>query len=207
MSVILLIRSKGVTQRDLCDQLGKKGNNFHYVVRSLETQRLIMRQSTLVREKKQGESVDYSGEPTSVVSTKSLYLPRYGMKLNLNSQQRIEILKPNWNGEEGDYGNEEVSIQDPRPAMKAICDKLEEVKGKVNVFIVVCHHCNYHHYLLNSGANIVILSEEGWEVMSLTFLLLNVHLYSYWDLRMKFSGIFFLSVANFLSNRYMLCQI
>jgi general transcription factor 3C polypeptide 1 len=136
MSVILLIRYKGVTQRDLCDQLGKKGNNFHYVVRSLESQRLIMRQSTLVREKKQGESVDYSGEPTSVVSTKSLYLPRYGMKLNLNSQQRIEILKPNSNGE-GDYGNEEVAIEDPRPAMKAICDKLEQVEGKVKIFIVV----------------------------------------------------------------------
>ncbi|KAJ3706471.1 hypothetical protein LUZ61_010176 [Rhynchospora tenuis] len=124
-------RYKGVTQRDLCDKFGKKGNNFHYVVRFLESQRLIMRQSTLVREKKQGEHVD-SGDPTSVVSTKSLYLPRYGTRLNLNSQQRIEIVKPNWNGE-GDDGNEEVSIEDPRPAMKAICDKLEEAKGKVLV--------------------------------------------------------------------------
>ncbi|KAJ1702050.1 hypothetical protein LUZ63_001829 [Rhynchospora breviuscula] len=124
-------RYKGVTQRDLCDKFGKKGNNFHYVVRFLESQRLIMRQSTLVREKKQGEHVD-SGDPTSVVSTKSLYLPRYGTRLNLNSQQRIEIVKPNWNGE-GDDVNEEVSIEDPRPAMKAICDKLEEAKGKVLV--------------------------------------------------------------------------
>lgn len=96
-----------------------------------------MRQSTLVREKKQGECVEYSGEPTSVVSTKSLYLSRYGRRLNLNSQQRIEIVKPNWNGEEGDNGNEEVSIGDPRPAMKAICDKLEEAKGKVNNLLLL----------------------------------------------------------------------
>lgn len=143
-----------------------------------------MRQSTLVREKKQGESVDYSGEPTSVVSTKSLYLPRYGMKLNLNSQQRIEILKPNSNGEEGDYGNEEVTIEDPRPAMKAICDKLEEVKGKVNIVYCYCHHGHNHHYLINCGNNIVSLFEVskmrgGGRDLVVFLILLNLHLYNY----------------------------
>jgi len=82
-----------------------------------------------------------------IKNTNSLYLSRYAKDLNMTSQQRIEITKPELLGsneetnvdalqEDGTSGadskNNDISIHDYLPAMKAICDKLEEASGKVD---------------------------------------------------------------------------
>ena len=109
-----------------------------------------MRQSSIVRTKEacsEGESKN-----SSIVSTNLIHLYRYGK--HLGSQQKLEITKEDklldclGNGDErgaaGDGGTrgcgEEMLIKDYLPAMKAICDKLEEANGKVNrlIFGLVC---------------------------------------------------------------------
>lgn len=123
-----------------------KGNNFHFIAKSLESQRLIVRQSTIIKMKDHGAEREDASQNKHVINTNSLYLSRYAKDLNMTSQQRIEITKPELLGsneeisvdafqEDGTFGNNsknDISIHDYLPAMKAICDKLEEASGKVN---------------------------------------------------------------------------
>lgn len=46
-----------------------------------------------------------------------------------------------------EYANEDVVIKDFLPALKAVCDKLEQADGKVNYVIVVCF--NYIYIVLS----------------------------------------------------------
>lgn len=102
-----------------------------------------MRQPVIVKTKE----ADCEGETksSSTVSTNLIYLPRYAKHLGV--QQRLEINKKerNFGGpgnvEETDVGGDgferepskdDVLIKDFLPAMKAICDKLEEANDKVN---------------------------------------------------------------------------
>ena len=64
-----------------------KGNNFHFIAKSLESQRLIVRQSTIIK-------VEDASQNKHVISTNSLSLSRYAKDLNMTPQQRIEIRKP-----------------------------------------------------------------------------------------------------------------
>lgn len=139
-------RTSGVTQNDLCKTFRMKGNNFHFIVKSLQSQKLIVRQSTIIKVKDHGADAEDASQNKQIINTNSLYLSRYAKNLNMNSQQRIEIIKPELLGsneesngdvlqEDGAFGvndKNDISIHDYLPAMKAICDKLEEASGKVN---------------------------------------------------------------------------
>ena len=134
-----LRRTNGVTQTELAKEFGIKGNNFFYVVRNLEYQQLIIRQSTMLRAKELADEGESGPKNTQHVTTNLLHLYRYARNLNSNSQQKIVITKPgilgsldNADGTPGDSVNDDVSIKDYLPEMKAICDKLEEASGKVN---------------------------------------------------------------------------
>ncbi|CAL9066598.1 uncharacterized protein LOC103975842 isoform X4 [Musa acuminata AAA Group] len=139
-------RTNGVTQSELGKEFRIKGNNLFYIVKHLESQHLIVRQSTIVRAKDSGTEWENAAKNNSVVSTNLLHLHRYAKNLNLNSQQRFEITRADIlegmtvdgisvNGDEisGDFAKDDVSIKDYLPEMKAICDKLEEASGKVSV--------------------------------------------------------------------------
>ncbi|XP_026434167.1 uncharacterized protein LOC113331736 [Papaver somniferum] len=138
-------RSAGVTQSQLAKEFGMKGNNIFYVVRNLECQGLVVRQSTTVRTKEsvvEGESVSNN---TSIVHTNLIHLYRYAK--HLSSQQKLEIMKgdamespkraegstSNEDATVGDHAKEDVLVMDFLPALKAVCDKLEVADGKVLV--------------------------------------------------------------------------
>ncbi|XP_074561147.1 uncharacterized protein LOC141817287 isoform X2 [Curcuma longa] len=139
-------RTKGVTQSELGKEFGIKGNNLFYIVRNLESQQLIVRQSTILRAKELGTKGEDAPTNTSVVSTNLLHLSRYAKNFNLNSQQKFEITRAdileatadiggsseNFGYASGDFSND-VSIKDYLPAMQAICEKLEEACEKVLV--------------------------------------------------------------------------
>jgi general transcription factor 3C polypeptide 1 len=78
-----------------------------------------------------------------VVSTNSLHLSRYAKQSNVSSYQRIEITERETGSDEeinvdalqeedGTLNKSHVSVHDYLPAMKAVCDKLEEASGTVN---------------------------------------------------------------------------
>ncbi|KAI5336749.1 hypothetical protein L3X38_016017 [Prunus dulcis] len=135
---LVTARTNGITQSQLAKELGIEGRNFHYAVKSLECQGLIVKQSALLKTKEAGDS--------PFVTTNMLYLYRHGK--HLGSQQKIEITKEEQtresfgNGNEspasgdnfaGKYVKEDVLVKDYLPEMKAVCDKLEEANGKVLV--------------------------------------------------------------------------
>ncbi|KAL6633936.1 hypothetical protein ACP70R_026607 [Stipagrostis hirtigluma subsp. patula] len=140
-------RTSGVTQSDLCKTFRMKGNNFHFIVKSLESQGLIARQSTIIKVKDHGAEREDASHNKQTINTNSLYLSRYAKDLNMNSHQRIQIIKPELLGsneetdvdvlqEDGASGvnsQNDVSVHDFLPAMKAICDKLDEASGKALV--------------------------------------------------------------------------
>uniref|UniRef100_A0A0E0CJQ2 Uncharacterized protein n=1 Tax=Oryza meridionalis TaxID=40149 RepID=A0A0E0CJQ2_9ORYZ len=135
-------RTSGLTERSLSKEAEIKGNNFHYVVKTLKSQGLIVGKQAIAKINTQAKRKAVSQD--KLISTNSLYLSRYAKNLNMNSYQRIEITKPKLGCNEEtnidalqedetlsvDYKND-VSIHDYLPAMKAICDKLEEASGKV----------------------------------------------------------------------------
>ncbi|GAB4838741.1 hypothetical protein Ancab_028284 [Ancistrocladus abbreviatus] len=138
---LAISRANGVTQDQLCKELGIRGNNFFYVVKTLECRGLVVRQSTIVRKK---EAFNDTASSSSPVHTNLIRLHRYASPLG--SLQRLEITKGNINYEENvrqsadsadgnfrEYGQEDVLVKDFLPAMKAICDKLEQADGKVLV--------------------------------------------------------------------------
>lgn len=141
-------RTQGVTQNQLAKEFGIKGNKLFYIVRSLESRGLLVRQSTLVRTKGGGSEAENGLKSNSIVNTNLIHLSRYAKHLNLSSQQRFEIRKSNSSefnedrnmpfGMEdiGQGGREDLLIKDDLPPMKSVCDKLEESDGKVSL----CKH-------------------------------------------------------------------
>ncbi|XP_062087799.1 uncharacterized protein LOC133794533 isoform X2 [Humulus lupulus] len=138
---LAVARKNGITQNQLAKEFGIKGKNLFYVLRSLECQGLIVRQSAVVKTK---EACD-EGEARSIpsVTTNLVYLSRYAK--HLGSQQKFEIIKEEPSTESFDNvkgravrrddveGREDVVVKDYLPAMKAVCNKLEKATGKVLV--------------------------------------------------------------------------
>lgn len=128
-----------MTQNQLCKELGTAANNFFYVVKRLESWGLIVRQSTIVRTKE--SSSDKEPKNSQPVHTNLIRLHRYA--LPLSSQQRLEITIDNKNVEENlgenvsgadpleEGGQDDVRVKDFLPAIKAVCDRLEQAEGKV----------------------------------------------------------------------------
>lgn len=102
-----------------------------------------MRQSAVVRTKEAGNEREPRNSQS--VTTNLMYLYRYAK--SLGSQQKIEITKEEWtiedvgkadesatnrDGFSGKCVKEDVHVKDYLPAMKAVCDKLEEANDKVN---------------------------------------------------------------------------
>lgn len=136
-------RTNGITQSQLAKEFGIEGKNLFYVVRNLECQGLIVRQSAVVRTKEAGNEREPRNSQS--VTTNLMYLYRYAK--SLGSQQKIEITKEEWTVEDvgkadesatnrdgfsGKCVKEDVHVKDYLPAMKAVCDKLEEANDKVN---------------------------------------------------------------------------
>ncbi|KAM0834706.1 hypothetical protein ACQ4PT_063418 [Festuca glaucescens] len=140
-------RTSGVTQNELCETFSMKGNNFHFIVKSLASQRLIVRQSTIIKVKDNGADGEEASRNKHIINTNSIYLSRYAKDMNMNSHQRIEITKPELLGtneetnidalqEAGDFGvnfKNDISVHDYLPAMEAICAKLDNASGKALV--------------------------------------------------------------------------
>ncbi|KAK8949841.1 hypothetical protein KSP40_PGU017725 [Platanthera guangdongensis] len=145
---LAMARSSGITQNDLAKEFNMKGTNFFYVVRNLECQQLIVRQSIMVRDK-ESKNVKKGPKGDQIVNTNLLRLSRFAKDANLNTQQRIEITRSAWpkiSDESRDAEpctsplegpeycvKEDVHINDYMPAMKAICEKLEAAQNKVDV--------------------------------------------------------------------------
>lgn len=107
-----------------------------------------MRQSAVVRTKEACNEGELKNSPC--VTTNLMYLYRYAKALG--SQQKIEITKEeqtmesvgdadgsaaNRDGLSGICVKQDVHVKDYIPAMKAVCDKLQEANDKVNP-IEVC---------------------------------------------------------------------
>ncbi|XVE51875.1 hypothetical protein DITRI_Ditri02bG0076100 [Diplodiscus trichospermus] len=141
---LAIARTNGVTQSQLAREFGIEGKNFFYILKNLECRGLIVKQPAVVRKKEpcaEGESKN-----SSPVTTNLIYLYRYAKRLG--SQQRYEINKeeqtveslryddenaPDEDGFALENVKENVVVNDFLPAMKAVCDKLEEANGKVLV--------------------------------------------------------------------------
>ncbi|XP_027358131.1 uncharacterized protein LOC113867201 isoform X2 [Abrus precatorius] len=124
-------RSNGLTQTQLAKHLHIDANNFHYVLRSLECQGLIVKHSAIERKKQissHGESKNYP-----CVTTHLVYLHRYAKHLASNRRFEFEINKFNAKDEDADGTTLQthVLLKDYTPQMKAICDKLAKANGKV----------------------------------------------------------------------------
>ncbi|XP_050381184.1 uncharacterized protein LOC126798301 isoform X2 [Argentina anserina] len=143
---VVMARENGITQTQIAKELGIEGRNFHYAVKNLECQGLLVRQSALLRTKEAG---DDRNNPS--VTTNMLYLNRHAK--HLTAQQKIEIVKEERNNESsvsvrersagGDGFGGNVHVKDFLPAMKAVCDKLEEANGKVLVVADVKKELGY----------------------------------------------------------------
>lgn len=114
-----------------------KANNIFHILRNLEANGLIVRQPTVMRTKK---ACGEGGSGNSAVSTTNmLHLRRYAR--HLGCQQRLEVIKEANPIADGDSGNsigfaeeskkKDVHVKDYLPALKAICDKLEQAQNNV----------------------------------------------------------------------------
>ncbi|EFJ16205.1 hypothetical protein SELMODRAFT_421838 [Selaginella moellendorffii] len=117
-------RTKGVTQNELGKEFKVEGNKLFYILRSLEVRGLIVRKSILLRNNKKN---------SSIVVTNLVHLARYALNLSLNSHQRLESNTVEEAGEGSPNGGKQLTINDDVPAMRAICEKLQEADGKVLV--------------------------------------------------------------------------
>ncbi|CAM0906676.1 unnamed protein product [Alopecurus aequalis] len=150
-------RTSCVTQKDLSLKLHMEPKNFHFIVKSLASQRLIVSQPAIIKVKDNGAEASRNKQATS---TNSLYLSRYAKDMNMNSHQRIEITKQEPLGtnepneetnidamqEDGAFGvnfKNDISVHDYLPAMEAICDKLENASGKALVVSDIKVHLDY----------------------------------------------------------------
>lgn len=127
----LLCRGNGITQSQLARDFGKGGNGIFYILRNLECQGLVTRQTAVVHTSEEGDM-----DSKTAVTTNMVYLSRYAK--NLGSQQRLEInqeKRSRCDGSESGINEEcvleDVSVKDYVPAMKAICDKLAAADDNV----------------------------------------------------------------------------
>ncbi|KAI4355444.1 hypothetical protein L6164_004219 [Bauhinia variegata] len=127
-------REKGITQSQLSKKLGIKENNVFYVLKSLDCQGLIVKQSAL--ERKKDTCLDGESKYYPCVTTNLVYLNRYAKQLG--SHQRVEITKWEQNSENPEEANgnasrgeTDVLVKDYTQQMKAISDKLEKANNKV----------------------------------------------------------------------------
>ncbi|XP_019460992.1 PREDICTED: uncharacterized protein LOC109360501 [Lupinus angustifolius] len=131
-------RSNGITQSQLAKQLRIDANNFHYVLRSLECQGLIVKHSAIEKKKQINNDGEESDHYFPSVATHLVYLHRYA-KQQLASHQRFEITKSNSATANDDDDEDadgtrlqtDVMLKDYAPQMKEICDKLAEANDKV----------------------------------------------------------------------------
>lgn len=136
-------RTKGITQWQLSKELGMEANHFAYVVKSLENRGLIVKESAVVRTKDTCNAGEMNN--SSIVCTNLIHLNRYAKQLG--SQQRIETTKEeetskifknteeniaSGDGFDEGYVKEDVLVEDDLPALKAVCDQLEEAYNKVS---------------------------------------------------------------------------
>lgn len=151
MTFLYNCRTNGLTQSQLSKELEVKGNNFFYVVKSLESQGLLVRHSSILRKKDLDAD---EGTGMKCTSTNLMHLSRYATHLNMNSQQKLEITQTespspvNMDDKDeglcvqrdtiGNFYQNDVQIRDYMSAMRAVCDRLEESSDKVNVFFVFC---------------------------------------------------------------------
>ncbi|THG08515.1 hypothetical protein TEA_002148 [Camellia sinensis var. sinensis] len=141
---LAIARTNGITQSELAKEFGMKGNNIFYILRNLECRGLIVRQSTIVRTKE--SSSEGVPKNSSIVNTNMLHLYRYAK--HLGCQQRLEITKEDktlvanenadvnavsGDGAAEECAKEDVYVKDYLPALKAICDKLDQADGKILV--------------------------------------------------------------------------
>ncbi|XP_074313192.1 uncharacterized protein LOC141648427 [Silene latifolia] len=134
-------RGTGLTQYQLCKELGVPANNFGYVVKRLESWGLIVRHSTVVRTKEAGSDKEPKG--SQPFHTNLIRLHRYAPLLN--SQLRFEITKEsNTVEEDHEGGQDDVRVKDFLPALKAICDRLEQAEGQVLVVYDIKKELRYH---------------------------------------------------------------
>ncbi|XVF25204.1 hypothetical protein REPUB_Repub13aG0193100 [Reevesia pubescens] len=141
---LAIARTNGVTQSQLAKEFGIEGKNFFYILKNLECRGLIVKQPAVVRKKE--ACIEGESKNCSPVTTNLIYLYRYAKRLG--SQQRFEINKeeqtleslgcddenvPEDEGFALENVKENVLVNDYLPAMKAVCDKLEEANGKVLV--------------------------------------------------------------------------
>ncbi|KAL7162716.1 hypothetical protein ACSBR2_043073 [Camellia fascicularis] len=141
---LAIARTNGITQSELAKEFGMKGNNIFYILRNLECRGLIVRQSTIVRTKE--SSSEGVPKNSSIVNTNMLHLYRYAK--HLGCQQRLEITKEDKtlvanenadvnavssDGAAEECAKEDVYVKDYLPALKAICDKLDQADGKILV--------------------------------------------------------------------------
>ncbi|XP_074286289.1 uncharacterized protein LOC141611611 isoform X2 [Silene latifolia] len=142
LELLARARGNGVTQNQLCKELGMPPNNFFYVVKRLESWGLVVRHSTIVRTKE--ASMGKEPKISQPVHTNLIRLHRYAP--SMSSQQRLEITLESSNLEENqgnslsraeaipdECGQDDVLVKDFLPALKAICDRLEQAEGKVLV--------------------------------------------------------------------------
>ncbi|KAL5697292.1 hypothetical protein ACHQM5_030844 [Ranunculus cassubicifolius] len=133
---LAIARTDGITQSQLANQFGIKGNNFHYVVKNLEVRGLIVRQSKHVKNVENANEEEKGSRYTSI-NTNLIHLYRYAK--SLNSLQKLEITKFDAleslerGTSRSDSVKDDVLIKDYVLDMKAICDKLEKADGKVLV--------------------------------------------------------------------------
>ncbi|KAK7271540.1 hypothetical protein RJT34_27516 [Clitoria ternatea] len=125
-------RANGITQNQLAKHLRVDGNNFHYVLRSLECQGLIVKHSAIEKKKQvstHGESKSYPPVTTNVV-----YLHRYAKQHAPHERLELEITKFNTPEDDYDGATFQTDVhlkEDYALQMKAICDKLAKANGKV----------------------------------------------------------------------------
>ncbi|KAK7386106.1 hypothetical protein VNO78_26063 [Psophocarpus tetragonolobus] len=135
LNLLANARTNGITQTQLAKHLHIDANNFHYVLRSLECQGLIVKHSAIEKKKQisgHGESINYP-----CVTTHLVYLRRYAKRLASHQRFEFEVTKFNSPDDDDDEDADgttlqtDVHLKDYKPQMKAICDILTKANDKV----------------------------------------------------------------------------
>lgn len=160
MRIVFFCRKDGITQSQLAKEFGIEGRNLFYVLKSLESQGLIVRQSAVVKTRDASEEGE--SRNSASVTTNLVYLSRYAKYLG--SQQKFVITKEeqamecldgvkgsavSGDGLGGKNIKEDVVVKDYLPAMKAVCDLLENAKGKVSIVYSISIRSFFADYYAN----------------------------------------------------------